>query len=77
MPKKTFVLKTARISSVEDNLTENICVNKPVTAIKIPKYSSEKMPMADVIIKYQSDNPRVTATALNLAVEVFILNRID
>ena len=45
--------------------------------MKIRKASIENIPNADVIIKNQKEKPAVTATALNLDEEVFILNRIN
>tara|TARA_B100000315_G_scaffold184759_1_gene173845 strand:- start:2302 stop:2481 length:180 start_codon:yes stop_codon:yes gene_type:complete len=45
--------------------------------MKIRNASIENTPNADVIIKNQKENPAVTANALNLDDEVFILNRID
>ena len=45
--------------------------------MKIRKASIENIPNAEVIIKNQNEKPPVTANALNLDDEVFILNWIN
>ncbi len=77
MPTKIFVLIIAKISKPLDNFTANICVTAANIIMKIRKASIENIPNADVIIKNQKEKPAVTATALNLDEEVFILNRIN
>ena len=51
--------------------------NSPNIPIKIAKYSIEKIPVLEVIIKNQKDNPAVIASDLNLGEDVCILNRIN
>ena len=77
IPTKIFVLIIAKISKPLDNFTANICVTAANIIIKIRKASIENIPNADVIIKNQKEKPAVTANALNLDEEVFILNRIN
>jgi hypothetical protein len=77
IPTKIFVLIVAKISKPLDNFTANICVMAANIVMKIRNASIENTPNADVIIKNQKENPAVTANALNLDDEVFILNRID
>ena len=77
IPTKIFVLIIAKISKPLDNFTANICVTAANIIMKIRKASIENIPNVDVIIKNQKEKPAVTATALNLDEEVFILNRIN
>ena len=55
----------------------NIWVIVRTIPIKRTKYSIEKEPVLDVMIKNQNDNPAVTASDLNLGEDVCILYRID
>jgi len=60
------VLITANISNPFDSFKEKIWVNDIVITRNILKISKEKLPVADVIMKNQNENPAVTANALNL-----------
>ena len=55
----------------------NICVTLRTIATNIIKISIENIPVDDVMIKNQKDNPAVTARDLNLGELACILNRID
>ena len=66
IPKNTLVLITANISNPFDSFKEKIWVNDIVITRNILKISKEKLPVADVIMKNQNENPAVTANALNL-----------
>ena len=77
IPTKIFVLIIAKISKPLDNFIANICVTAANIIMKIRNASIENIPNADVIIKNQKEKPAVTANALNLGEEVFILNRIN
>ena len=48
-----------------------------IDTTKTTNNSSEKYPVADVMIKNQNDSPDVTAMDLNLGDDSSILNRID
>ena len=65
------------MSNPLESLTANICVIIKIVITNRASASKENNPIADVIIKNQKENPAVTANALNLDDEVFILNRID
>ena len=65
------------MSNPFDNFFVNICVTLRTIATNIIKISIENIPVDDVIIKNQNDNPAVTARDLNLGELVCILNRID
>ena len=77
IPKNIFVLIIAKISSPFEILFVNICVTLRTIATNIIKISIENIPVDDVIIKNQKDNPAVTARDLNRGELVCILNRID
>ena len=66
IPKNTLVLITANTSNPFDSFKEKIWVNDIVITRNILKISKEKLPVADVIMKNQNENPAVTANALNL-----------
>ena len=77
VPKNIFVLIIAKISKPFDIFFVNIYVIVKITVINIIKISTENIPVDDVMIKNQNDNPAVTAKDLNLGELVCILNRID
>ena len=77
VPKNIFVLIIAKISKPLDIFFVNICVIVKITVMNIIKISTENIPVDDVMIKNQNDNPAVTAKDLNLGELVCILNRID
>ena len=77
IPKNIFVLIIAKISNPFENFFAKICVTLRTVATNIIKISVENIPVEDVIIKNQKDNPAVTARDLNLGELVCILNRID
>ena len=68
---------TANISNPLDIFFVKIWVTARIIPIKIAKYSIEKIPVLEVIIKNQKDNPAVIASDLNLGEDVCILNRIN
>ena len=65
------------MSNPFESFIANICVTLRTIATNIIKFSIENIPVDDVMIKNQKDNPAVTAKALNLGELDFILNRID
>ena len=65
------------MSNPFESFIANICVTLRTIATNIIKISIENIPVDDVMIKNQKDNPAVTARALNLGELVCILNRID
>ena len=65
------------MSSPLDILFANICVTLRIIATKMIKISIENIPVDEVMIKNQKDNPAVTAMDLNLGELVCILNRVD
>ena len=77
IPRKILVFIVAKTSNPFDSLTEKICVSVTSVITKISKNSNEKIPRALEIMKNQNVNPAVTASALNLDDEKFILNRIN
>ena len=77
IPKNIFVLIIAKISNPLDIFFANICVTLRTATTNIIKISIENIPVDDVIIKNQKDNPAVTARDLNRGELVCILNRID
>ena len=77
IPKNIFVLIIAKISNPFEIFFVNICVTLKTIATNIIRISIENIPVDDVIIKNQKDNPAVTARDLNLGELVCILNRID
>jgi len=77
IPKNIFVLIIAKMSNPFEIFFVNICVTLRTIATNIIKISIENIPVEDVMIKNQKDNPAVTARDLNLGDDAFILNRID
>ena len=77
IPKNTFVLIIAKMSSPFEIFFANIWVIPRTIATNIIKISIENIPVEDVMIKNQKDNPAVIARDLNLGELVCILNRID
>ena len=77
IPKNIFVLIFAKTSNPFEIFFANICVTLRTIATNIIKISIENIPIDDVIMENQKDNPAVTARDLNLGELVFILNRID
>ena len=77
IPKNIFVLIIAKISNPFEIFFANICVILRTVATKIIKISIENIPVDDVMIKNQKDNPAVTAMDLNRGELVCILNRIN
>ncbi len=66
MPRNTLVLTSAKTSNAFASFIEKICVTVTMTITNTANSSIEKTPIADVIIKNHSENPKVTANALNL-----------
>ena len=77
IPKNIFVLIIAKISNPLEILFANICVTLRTIATNMIKISIENIPVEEVIIKNQKDNPAVTAKDLNLGDDVSISYRID
>ena len=77
IPKNIFVLIIAKISNPFEIFFVNIWVTLRTIATNIIKISIENIPVEDVMIKNQKDNPAVTARDLNRGELVCILNRID
>ena len=77
IPKNIFVLIIAKISNPFEIFFAKICVIVKTDATNTIKISIENIPVDDVIIKNQNDNPAVTAKDLNRGELVCILNRID
>ena len=77
IPRKIFVLIIAKMSNPFEIFFANICVTLRTIPTNIIKISIENIPVDDVMIKNQKDNPAVTARDLNLGELVCILNRID
>jgi hypothetical protein len=77
IPRNIFVLIIAKISNPFEIFFANICVILRTAATKIIKISIENIPVDDVMIKNQKDNPAVTAMDLNRGELVCILNRIN
>ena len=77
IPKNIFVLIIAKMSSPFEIFFVNIWVTLRTIVTNIIKISIENIPVDDVMIKNQKDNPAVTARDLNLGELVCILNRID
>ena len=77
IPKNIFVLIIAKISNPFEIFFANICVTLRSIATKMIKISIKNIPIDDVMIKNQKDNPAVTARDLNRGELVCILNRID
>ena len=72
-----IVLIIAKISNPLEILFANICVTLRTIATNMIKISIENIPVEEVIIKNQKDNPAVIAKDLNLGELACILNRID
>jgi len=77
IPKNIFVLIIAKMSNPFEIFFANICVTLRTIPTNIIKISIENIPVDDVMIKNQKDNPAVTARDLNLGELACILNRID
>ena len=77
MPKNIFVLIIAKMSNPFEIFFANICVTLRTIATNMIKISIENIPVEEVIIKNQKDNPAVIAKDLNLGELACILNRID
>jgi len=77
IPKNILVLIIAKISNPFDIFFANICVMLKTVTTNIIIISIENIPVDDVMIKNQKDNPAVTARDLNRGELVCILNRID
>jgi hypothetical protein len=77
IPKNILVLIIAKISNPFDIFFANICVMLKTITTNIIIISIENIPVDDVMIKNQKDNPAVTARDLNRGELVCILNRID
>ena len=77
IPKNIFVLIIAKISNPFEIFFANICVTLRTIATNVIKISIENIPVDDVMIKNQKDNPAVTARDLNRGELVCILNRVD
>ena len=71
------MLIIAKISNPFEIFFANICVTLRTTTTNMIKISIENIPVEDVMMKNQKDNPAVTAKDLNLGELVCILNRID
>lgn len=71
------MLTIAKVSNPLDSLIEKICVNVIDIITKIANNSTEKIPIAEVIMKNQKEEPAVTATALNREEDSSILNWIN
>lgn len=76
-PRNILVLIIAKISSPFEILYEKIWVTIMMDMTKIANVSSEKYPVAVVMIKNQKEIPIVTARDLNLGEDNSILNRIN
>ena len=77
IPRKIFVLIIAKMSNPFDIFFANICVTLRIIATKMIKISIKNIPIDDVMIKNQKDNPAVTARDLNRGELACILNRVD
>ena len=77
IPKNIFVLIIAKISNPLEIFFANIWVTLRTDATNIIKISIENIPIDEVMMRNQNDNPAVTAKDLNLGELVCILNRID
>jgi len=77
IPKNIFVLIIAKISNPLEIFFANIWVTLRTAVTNIIKISIENIPVDEVMMKNQNDNPAVTAKDLNLGELVCILNRID
>ena len=77
IPKNIFVLIIAKMSNPFEIFFANIWVTLRTITTNIIKISSENIPVDDVMIKNQNDNPAVTARDLNRGELVCILNRIN
>ena len=74
IPKNIFVLIIAKMSSPFEIFFVNIWVTLRTIVTNIIKISIENIPVDDVMMKNQNDNPAVTASDLNLGELVCILN---
>ncbi|WP_179361039.1 hypothetical protein [Nitrosopumilus cobalaminigenes] len=65
----------ARTSNPLEILFAKICVTSKTNPINEINNSIENIPIEDIIIKNQNDNPAVTANDLNLGDEEFISDK--
>ena len=65
------------MSNAFESFNAKICVMVIINTRKITSASIENKPETEVIIKNQKENPAVTASALNLGEDIFILNWIN
>ena len=65
MPRNTFVLISAKKSNAFEIFVEKICVIIIIDITNNINNITEKTPIAEVMMKNQSENPNVTANALN------------
>ena len=72
-----MVLIIAKISNPFEIFFANICETIRTIATNIIKISIENIPVEEVMIKNQKENPAVTAKDLNLGELVSILNWVD
>ena len=69
IPRNILVLIIANTSNAFESFIAKICVITIIADTNTANDSKEKTPAADVNMKNQSDNPNVTANALNLGDE--------
>ena len=72
-----MVLIIAKISNTFEIFFANICEILRTIVTNIIKISIENIPVEEVIIKNQKENPAVTAKDLNRGELVSILNWVD
>ena len=77
MPKKILVFMIANTSKAFDNFFEKICVIIKTEIKNAKNICIVNALNAEVIIKNQNENPKVTARDLNLGEENSILNWIN
>ena len=77
IPKNIFVFIIARTFNPFEILLVKIWVILSIMTTNIRKVSIENIPIDDVIIKNQNENPAVTLNDLKRGEESFILNWID
>ena len=65
------------MSNTFDIFFANIWVVIRTNTTNVAKYSIEKIPIDEVMMKNQNDNPAVIARDLNRGDDASILNRID
>ena len=77
IPKNILVLIIAKISNPFEIFFANICEILRTIVTNIIKSSIENIPVEEVMIKNQKENPAVTAKDLNRGELVSILNWVD